>query len=567
MNKDIFDRFGKKTSEILMEIIAACMDDYLYVLDLQKDTLEISESAVERFGISCKFIDHAMCNVLDAVYKDDREMLKKHLSQAAEGKEKVHNLHYRWLDREGKPVWINSRAVVIYDDAGKAAYLIGCLNETGNRRRADNVTGLLGEMELCSYLHTLDEESAKGYFIHIGIDDFAVINSAKGVDYGNYILKNVADCIKNCLSKRQQLYYVVADQYVIVDLDSHSREDVLALRKRMSDEIYSFIVSENYESIFSISAGVIEAKAVLEDYEEGQKKLEFSLKQAKGIGKNRIYFLDQDDYNDFLRKGKIESALRDAIANQYQGLEVYYQPIVDCKTEKTIGAEALMRFAITSNGKREVISPVEFIPILEETGLIIPAGRFVINQAAKMCAEMQQYIPGFKMNINVSHVQIMQGNVAEDAIKAIEKYALDPKSLYLEMTESGFTDMTPAFCEFRRKLHENGIPFVMDDFGTGYSNLHCISDMNPNYVKLDKDFTAKAMTCDRDYRLFKNIITMVHSIDIQICVEGIEKIEWSRKMQDLQVDYLQGFLFGRPCDKEQFKQAYELTKSRYDFAG
>ena len=180
---------------------------------------------------------------------------------------------------------------------------------------------------------------------------------------------------------------------------------------------------------------------------------------------------------------------------------------------------------------------------------------------------MQQYIPGFKMNINVSHVQIMQGNVAEDAIKAIEKYALDPKSLYLEMTESGFTDMTPAFCEFRRKLHENGIPFVMDDFGTGYSNLHCISDMNPNYVKLDKDFTAKAMTCDRDYRLFKNIITMVHSIDIQICVEGIEKIEWSRKMQDLQVDYLQGFLFGRPCDKEQFKQAYELTKSRYDFAG
>ena len=91
------------------------------------------------------------------------------------------------------------------------------------------------------------------------------------------------------------------------------------------------------------------------------------------------------------------------------------------------------------------------------------------------------------------------------------------------MTESGFMDMTPSFCKHRKALDKNGIPFVIDDFGTGYSNLHCIRDMNPSYVKMDRDFTAKAMNSDRDYELYKNIIPMVHSINVRICAEGIEE--------------------------------------------
>ena len=119
-----------------------------------------------------------------------------------------------------------------------------------------------------------------------------------------------------------------------------------------------------------------------------------------------------------------------------------------------------------------------------------------------------------------------------------------------------FMDMTPAFCKFRKSLDTNGIPFVIDDFGTGYSNLHCIRDMNPSYVKMDRDFTAKAMNSDRDYELYKNIIPMVHSINVRICAEGIEEREWLLKMKEMKVDYLQGYYFGRPCGKEQFLQQY-----------
>ena len=388
-----------------------------------------------------------------------------------------------------------------------------------------------------------------------------MVNSSKGVAYGNYILRSTADCIKKCLSKNQSIYHLTGDQYAIVDLESSSKEETLKLRNKITDKLYEFIVSENYEAVFTVSIGVIEAKTFYDGYEEFRKKFEFVLKQAKRMGKNGFYIFDQNDYAVFLRTKRIETALRNGIANQYKGFEVYYQPIVDCTSERVIGAEALMRFSMTSEDGPEIISPMEFIPLLEETGLIIPAGKYVLEEASKMCCEMQQYIPDFRINVNVSYVQIMQGNVVEHILDAIRKYDLKPECLCIEMTESGFMDMTPSFCKFRKILDENRIQFIIDDFGTGYSNFHCIRDMNPSYIKMDRDFTAKAINSAKDYELFKNMIPMVHSINVKICAEGIEERDWYLKMKEMQVDYLQGYLFGRPCEKEQFIQQYSCAVS------
>ncbi len=120
-------------------------------------------------------------------------------------------------------------------------------------------------------------------------------------------------------------------------------------------------------------------------------------------------------------------------------------------------------------------------------------------------------------------------------------------------------DMTPRFCNLRKKLKDNKISFVLDDFGTGYSNLHCICDMNPDYVKIDKDFTTRAMSNVRDYELFKKIIDMVHSIGIKICIEGVEKSEWDQILKKLNVDYLQGYLFGKPRAKKRFVDEFLLS--------
>lgn len=556
MNKDVYGILGDLTAEVLLEIIAECMDDYLYVLDLQNNKMEISQSALDRFMISETYMRNAKQEIMSAVYEEDRAMFEKHMQAVMDGKEKVHDIHYRWLDKNGLPVWVNCRGVVIDDEDGKPGYLVGCLNETGNQRRADNVTGLLGGMEFCDYLRSQKKPVTTGFLMHIGIDDFAAVNGTHGSNYGDYVLKSVADCMKECLSGNQRLFHLIADQYVIVDLDSTSMDDAIQLKKKIGEKIDEFIISEQYEVVFSASAGVIDASTVAEGYEECRKKFEFSLKKAKQMGKNNIYFYRQEDYEKFQRNGRIISALRSSIANGCEGFEVYYQPIVDCVSGRVIGAEALMRYTMVTEEGKEWLSPVEFIPLLEKTGLIIPAGRFVLNEAAKMCREIQQYIPEFKVNVNISYYQIEHGKIADKILAAVRDNGLTPDCICIEMTESGFMDMTPAFCKFRKVLEENRIQFVIDDFGTGYSNLHCISDMNPGYVKIDKDFTAKAMSCERDYELFKKIIEMVHSIGIRICVEGIEKEDWHLKMKELQADYLQGYFFGKPCEKRKFMEEF-----------
>ena len=547
---------GEHAADILFEIITESMDDYLYIIDLQENTMEISQSAADRFMISRCIIGAAHSALMNVVYEGDRIMFEKHLADISAGKEKIHNLHYRWIDKNGLPVWINCRGIVIDDNEGHARYLVGCINETGNKRRADNVTGLLGGPEFIAYLRSQAENLSKGFLIHIGIDGFGSINSTRGAAYGDYILRSAADCMKKCLSDRQRIYHLVAGQYAIVDLEGTSVEDTLKLKKRITDKLYEFIVAENYEAVFSISVGVIPAATFYEGADECRRKFEFALKQAKSMGKNGFYIFNEDDYEAFLRKGRIVAALRNSIVNGCKGFEVYYQPIVDCRSEQIIGAEALMRFSMMSEDEQVSVSPVEFIPLLEETGLIIPAGRYVMNEAAEMCSEMQQYIPGFKMNVNVSYVQIIQGKAEHDILAAIRNNSLKPESICIEMTESGFMDMTPSFCRFRKTLDDHNINFVIDDFGTGYSNFHCIRDMNPSYVKMDKDFTAKAMHDARDNELYRNIIPLVHSIDVRICAEGIEERDWYLKMKEMQVDYLQGYYFGRPCRKEQFIQQY-----------
>lgn len=552
MDTDIRKLLKEIAAEDLIELFAPCMDDYLYIIDLQKNTFKISQAAVDRFMMSGNSFDDAVNSFQYFVYKEDRSMIAEDLQCIIEGKEKDHNLYYRWLDKNGMPVWINCRGKVIDDKDGKPHYLIGCVNEIGDTQRADNVSGLLGERELRSYISSHVKDSSSEYLIHIGIDGFNAINGTLGVDYGNYVLKSVADCINSCLSDNQKLYHIVADEYMIIDLESHAKDDVMLLQKKICKKIEEFIISEKYKVVFTISTGIIYTKMLLKYYDEYRKIAVFSLKQAKSMGGNGVYFFEKEDYELFLRKEKIKSALRNAVANGFEGFDVYYQPIMDCDSGHMIGAEALMRFSMYQDKKKEPVSPVEFIPLLEETGLIIPAGRYVLNKAVSMCHEMRQYIPEFKINVNISYIQMVKSDIWKDILSSIKQYDLPPECLCAELTESGYTDMTPYFYKLRKKFEEKNLQFVLDDFGTGFSNLHCIVNMKPNYVKLDNDFTAKAMSNARDFELLKKIVEMVHSIDIRICIEGIEKEEWYQKLKEIHVDYLQGYLFGKPCEKNQF---------------
>lgn len=541
----------------LIEVLNPCMDDYLYIYDLREDLYKISSGALERFRIpESQFYDFN--KILPSfVYADDLQMLENDLEEILAGKKEFHNLQYRWLDTQEKPVWINCRGRVLKDENGNPEFMAGCINEIGVKQKADNISGLLGESSFKTYIRELDSGIPDGYILRLGIDNFKEINENRGLEYGDMILRKTAECIEASILPGQQLYRMVADEFIVADFLGGSVKKAHKLYKKIKQRVEEFVEENQYEAVYTISAGILGCSQLKDaSFSDIMKLSEFALNEAKRKGKNRSYFFDEQDYEDALQKKNLISEMRQAIYNDYQGFDVYFQPIVDAESGKLISAEILLRFHSKENG---MVSPVEFIPLLEDTGLIIPVGKWVLEQACRRCKEIQEFIPGFRVSVNLSYIQVKKSNVLKEIIANVEKYELKPGNLMIELTESGFLESDSNFMKLCDGLKEAGIVLALDDFGTGYSNFRYLYDLSPNVIKIDRSFTVKALQNGYEHGLLQHIIEMIHSIKLRICIEGIETDEELEKINHLGPDFIQGYYFGKPCPYDVFYEKYIQT--------
>lgn len=550
---------SKKQIEDAIRILNPCMNDYLYVFDLKEDYYVISKHATERFILPSDKFYNATKKHEDFVYPEDISMLCKEIKLIKEGKKKFHDMKYRWLDKHNNPIWINCRGSVLFDENAQPHYLVGCINEIGVKPEADNVSGLLGEYVLDRYIKdTCTDNIPDGFIIRMSIDNFSTINADFGMSYGDFILKRTAECILESIKPTQKLFKAGSDEFIIVDFNGSSINEAVDIYKQCKKHINNFIENNRYNTIYTLSAGIINTSDITLEEENYVKLSEFALKTAKDNGRNNYYIYSKTDYDRYKRKLYISKALHNAVNEDFKGFQVFYQPLVDASTYMLTGAEALMRFSIKKEGvdECEYISPAEFIPVLEETGLIIPAGRWILEQSAKQCSIWNEHVKDFRVNINVSYIQVMKSDVFSDIMSVIDKYSLQPSCIGIELTESGYLDSITHFNHLWRKLKDNGVYVILDDFGTGYSNLHCLSDLKPNYIKIDRTFTLKALKNKYDYELMTYIIDMAHSLGLKLCIEGVETSDDLRQLRDSGADYIQGYLFGKPYPAVEFEKRY-----------
>ncbi|MBR1930444.1 MAG: GGDEF and EAL domain-containing protein [Lachnospiraceae bacterium] len=548
------DRVTAEQFRDIIELLNSSMDDYLYVYDYLQDTFSISSSALERFNISTNPFNNVLRELEKFVYPEDYPLLAEDLRALRFGQKEIHDMEYRWLDKKGDTVWINCRGRVLKDENGKAELLVGCINEIGRQQTADNVSGLMGELRLRQVTQAHGVERMKGYMLRLGIDNFKEINENRGMDYGDMILRKTAECIEAVIEPRQKLFRIVADEFMLIDFDANGARDAKRLYKKIRSTIDAFIESNFYEVFYTTSAGILNLEEIADQsYSNLMKLSEFALNEAKIRGRNRCYVFDQRDYDSFCRKRKIIQIMRKAVNDGCKGFEVYFQPIVDINANRIASAETLLRFYSEELGS---ISPAEFIPLLEESGLIIPVGKWVLHQAMRACSELQKTIPDFRISVNLSYIQVLKSNVMAEILVGVEKYRLRPGSIVIELTESGFLESNESFIKFCEGLRESGVLLALDDFGTGYSNFHYLYNLNPDSIKIDRGFTFKALHNDYEKNLLRHMIDMVHSIDLKLCIEGIETQEEFSKICEIEPDYIQGFYFGRPCPFEQFRWQY-----------
>lgn len=542
----------------VIDLLHPCMDDYLYIYDFHNDFFYISPSAVERFSMPSNSFHNASQTYSLFIYPDDFDNLQADFKKSIKGTTDFHNLEYRWVDQQGKPIWVNYRGYVVRDRENKALYMIGCINEIGRQQKADNISGLLSESSLHNYLDDSNHQS--GILIRLGLDDFKEINEKLGMEYGDMILRKTAECISQCIGAGQQLYRVVADEFIIVDKDCSSTREAAKLYDKIQTTIHAFVEENQYEATYTVSGGILSWKHNTENtYSHMMKLSEFALQKAKRLGKNRCYIFDPKDYAEFLRKKKLTRLLRQAVFNDFQGFEAYYQPLINAETGVLYGAETLMRFSCEPYG---IISPAEFIPILEETGLIIPAGRWILHEALQACKQIQRYISDFRININVSYIQIMKSDIIEEIASAITYYDISPSSVVLELTESGVLDSDLRFAKLWECMREKGVRLALDDFGTGYSNFHYLYNLKPDIIKIDRTLTTQALNNEYEFKLLSLMSGMIHSMNLHMCVEGVETDQELSMVLDLSPDFIQGYYYGEPCAYHEFLNLYVLPQAK-----
>ncbi len=524
-------------------------DDYLYLYDFVNGRLYFTDKISEKYPLILDKDGIPIEEWQKVVYSRDVDQLSKNLKDIEAGISEDHNMEYRLIDREGNKVWINCRGNVLKDKSGHPAFLMGSISESAVKHMVDTLTGLWNFEKFTEDMNKSPEED-EGYFMVLGVDNFRDINMKNGRTFGNHLLKMISEILENHSDGTMRLYRLDGDQFAIDFLRKKS-EDVT--------EFYDIVKTE-LENYCTISAGVVQYSVT--DRKDGVMVYQYAenaLNRAKKAGKNMMLFFSSEDYQKNLDKIALQNELRDAVMNDFRGFFLCYQPQIDNRTFTVYGAEALLRFESPTKG---VVSPAEFIPLLEQSRLICRVGEWVLQTAARQCLEWRNHIPEFHMSVNISYVQLRQEDIAARILDILDATGLPGNALTLEVTESmqlqDYSYFNKIFYEWKRR----GVKIAIDDFGTGYSSLSYLKSIDIDETKIDRCFVTRIQCNAYNYRLLNNMIELAHCAQIQVCCEGVETEEELAALQELHPDVLQGFLFAKPYKKEEFEKIYFQKNSQ-----
>ena len=303
----------------------------------------------------------------------------------------------------------------------------------------------------------------------------------------------------------------------------------------------------------ALSAGCACYPDDAETYLELAKYSGYSLEYAKAHGKRRCVCFSQEILGERSRELKLVEFLRGSIENGFEGFSLSYQPQIDTHTGTVTGAEALARYQCDEFG---AVSPVEFIPLLEKTGLIIPMGMWVLRTAAAQCKSWTDIVSDFVMSVNLSYRQIDGDSLVPFIEDTLQESGLSPSNLVIEMTESYFASEDAPVRAVFDQVRQLGVRVAMDDFGTGYSALGILKKSPADIVKIDRMFVSDIQSSSFDATFIKFVVELCHDVGIEVCLEGVETDGEYAAVSAMGLDYIQGFLFGRPYPPDEFRRRF-----------
>ena len=463
----------------------------------------------------------------------------------------------RWYDLIFKEIsWVDGREAVIYslyDITDKKLYQ----RKIEQQAYTDFLTGLYNRMccerDLARQIDQAKKMNEVGALCYLDLDDFKHINDGLGHQYGDVLLKAISHSLQRIEGIQNNCYRMGGDEFVIViPPEQYRRFDRIEEDIRQIFAKPWFLKDTDYYC--TMSMGIVTFPEYGDSVADLIKKADIAMYEAKKGGKNRVARYNEGINSASGRRLDMEKNMRDATVDGYKEFEVYYQPIIDVQDGvECAGAEALIRW---NSAKLGFIPPAEFIPLAEYLGLINPIGNYVLKEACARCKKWNDAGYAYKVNVNLSVVQLLQADVVEVVEKVIEETGIEPRYLTLEVTESLAINDMGRMKKILDSIKLLGVKIALDDFGTGYSSLNHIREIPFDMIKVDQSFVKELADDAYSQSFVKMVAELAETLGVNICVEGIETEAQYEVVRNMKVKYIQGYYFDRPMKCEDFEAKY-----------
>lgn len=467
------------------------------------------------------------------------------------------SIEYRLIARDGRIVWLRDEGVVVLDDAGQPLHLQGYLLDITREREAeqqlrqlalyDPLTGLANRAffhERLRHAIQLRHEAGEATgLLYIDLDDFKSINDRWGHDLGDEVLHEVGRRIERSVRPGDTAARLGGDEFAVVLTEPLTAKNAAGVAERLLDEIAKPLDSGSGFLQTSASIGI----AFGDDDDALLKEADIAMYRAKGHPELGYAFFDAELDRVALERSERIAELREGITLEEFRLD--YQAVVDLGRNEITGYEALVRWEHPTAGE---LPPSAFIPLAEDTGLIVGLGEWVLSEACKEAMRLHRlHGRPIQMSVNISARQLHHPDFLRHIERALEASALTPKLLTLELTESTLLSSDERVAETLQAIKDLGVVLALDDFGTGYASLSYLRQFPIDVVKIDRSFTANANSQNGDLVLLKGIIDLGHALELNLVAEGIETSAQHTMVRQLGCQQAQGFYFGRPSHPAQ----------------
>lgn len=540
--------------ELLLSALMQSTDDYIYVCNMKEDPscFRYSPAMVEEFDLPSEII-HDAANVWGArIHEADQTVFLEGNQEIADGRVDRHNVEYRAKNRNGEWVWLRCRGYVERDEDGKPALFAGIITNLGRKNKIDYLTGQFNKYELEDTLQMMIAKQEQFFMIMLDLDEFSSINKLYNHQFGDEILAKTAQLIQSVLPENARLYRNDGDEFIVLIRNSTDKEEIMTFYQHLQQELSHQRVLDGKKYHCSVSAGCAAFPRDANDMMTLTKNVGYALEISKRNGKNRMTLYEKEMSETELQELDMIEQLRYSIEHDFEGFQLHYQPQVEANSGRIIGAEALARWSSSMYGN---VPPMTFIPLLEKSGMIVPAGKWIFETAVQQCALWLKKHPDFCVSVNLSYLQLCDEGFPSFMKHVLHRYQVPSGNIVVEMTESYMVKSGEELRLIFHEIREIGIRIAMDDFGTGYSSLGVLKNSPADIVKIDRIFMKDILTSEFDATFIRFVVRLCHDVNIRVLLEGVETQEEYDKVKTMGLDYIQGYFFGRPMTLEAFESS------------